>query len=130
MKKINVSEATLDQLDWMVAFALGHGPVRDMTSHGLKWRGWWESTPKPPHSPEYRRLQDYTTDWSQLGPIIDREFISLTGWRTSTHDVRVAHLELVSTSVMGKGPTPLIAAARCFVVSKLGETVEVPEELS
>ena len=27
------------------------------------------------------------------------------------------------------GPTPLIAAMRSYVASKLGETVEVPDEL-
>jgi len=27
------------------------------------------------------------------------------------------------------GPTPLIAAMRCYVASKLGEEVEAPEEL-
>lgn len=29
----------------------------------------------------------------------------------------------------GYGPTPLIAAMRCFVASKLGDEVEVPDEL-
>lgn len=29
-----------------------------------------------------------------------------------------------------KGPTPLIAAMRCYVASKLGEEVDVPEELA
>jgi len=28
------------------------------------------------------------------------------------------------------GPTPLIAAMRCFVASKLGEEVDVPQELT
>lgn len=28
------------------------------------------------------------------------------------------------------GPTPLIAAMRCYVASKLGDEVEIPEELS
>lgn len=28
------------------------------------------------------------------------------------------------------GPTPLIAAMRCYVASKLGEEVEIPEELT
>jgi hypothetical protein len=27
------------------------------------------------------------------------------------------------------GPTPLIAAMRCYVASKLGDEVEIPEEL-
>jgi len=31
--------------------------------------------------------------------------------------------------VEGVGPTHLIAACRCYVVSKLGDVAEVPEEL-
>ncbi len=27
------------------------------------------------------------------------------------------------------GPTPLIAAMRCYVASKLGDEIEIPEEL-
>lgn len=27
------------------------------------------------------------------------------------------------------GPTPLIAAMRCYVASKLGDNVEIPEKL-
>jgi hypothetical protein len=29
----------------------------------------------------------------------------------------------------GSGPTPLIAAMRCYVASKLGDTVQIPREL-
>jgi hypothetical protein len=28
------------------------------------------------------------------------------------------------------GPTPLIAAMRCYVASKLGDEVDIPEELT
>jgi len=28
------------------------------------------------------------------------------------------------------GPTPLIAATRCYVASKLGDDIEIPEELT
>jgi len=28
------------------------------------------------------------------------------------------------------GPTPLIAAMRCYVASRLGDTVEIPEEIA
>jgi len=63
-----------------------------------------------------------STDWGQGGPIIEREQIAiylgdedewtgLDGWKKGT------------------GPTPLIAAMRCYVASKLGDEVEVPDEL-
>lgn len=72
----------------------------------------------------------YSTDWAQGGPIIEREkigFWSYTldedgnenpGWYAETFEGAVAD-----------GPTPLIAAMRCYVASKLGDEVEIPEEL-
>lgn len=69
-----------------------------------------------------------STDWSQGGPIIKREFIDLvyegaTGiWEASTRDEDDGWK-------YGPGPTPLIAAMRCYVASKLGDEVDVPEEL-
>ncbi len=110
MKKIKVAEASNSQLDWLVAKC--EGPDVFCFAH-------------PGAFPRFLP----TTDWSQMGPIIDREFISLTGWRSSKRDVRVAHLDTESASTQGMGPTALIAAARCYVVSKLGDIVEVLEEL-
>jgi hypothetical protein len=66
-------------------------------------------------------IHPYSTDWSDGGPIIERECIELT---------------LNTDTTGGKwkagdctGPTPLVAAMRCYVASKLGDEVEVPEEL-
>lgn len=65
---------------------------------------------------------EYATQWRDGGPIIEREGITLTHqdtrWGAQTDDDLFAY-----------GPTPLIAAMRCFVASKLGEIVEVPREL-
>ena len=65
-----------------------------------------------------------STDWAQGGPIIEREEIRLTpplagetDWLAACGNPDVA------------GPTPLIAAMRCYVASKLGDEVNVPEEL-
>lgn len=69
-----------------------------------------------------------STDWSQGGPIIERKIVSIDkeeggkrwaafAWR-SDHDLQKSI-----------GPTPLIAAMRCYVASKLGDEVEIPEEL-
>ena len=83
-----------------------------------------------------------TVDWSQGGPIIERKGINLSvdyqddalsndmvpiGWKGN----------LWNNSVPGTagflqwayGPTPLIAAMRCYVASRLGDEVDVPEEL-
>lgn len=69
-----------------------------------------------------------STNWSQGGPVINREIVSLDkeeggkrwaafAWRTD-RDLQKAI-----------GPTPLIAAMRCYVASQLGEEVEIPTGL-
>jgi hypothetical protein len=68
---------------------------------------------------------DYSTHWAQGGPIIEREkieiFIRDEGWFAYSS---------FSTPEDFPGPTPLIAAMRCYVASKLGDEVDVPEELT
>lgn len=120
--KIKVSEATKLQLDWLVA-----------KCEGVPWSadGFFEwNTPGYP-TRYSKECPSYSTDWAQGGPIIEREGISIvciffspqvgndcqaTGFRDD-QDVTV------------NGPTPLIAAMRCYVASKLGDEVEVPDEL-
>ena len=116
-------------LDWAVSYALGHNPMKDFHSHGMTWRGWWETTSYINTKPnEYRRIPRYSTDWSQGGPIIEREHISIIDcdgydfWRADKMNVQA---QVVTTY----GPPPLIAAMRCYVASKLGDEVEIPEEL-
>lgn len=70
--------------------------------------------------------------WAQGGPIIEREKIDLLGmvygpnggWTASTPKARMVGWRHIAT-----GQTPLIAAMRCYVASKLGDVVEVPESL-
>ena len=67
-------------------------------------------------------------NWADGGPIIEREGISV-----ATDDVEpwCGFIEDGETNVLFfSGPTPLIAAMRCYVVSKLGDEVEVPDELA
>jgi len=74
-------------------------------------------------------LADYapSTDWAQGGPIIERECITVEYagvwigrcWEDSDGDEQIQI----------EGETPLIAAMRCYVVSKLGDDVQLPEEL-
>ena len=78
-----------------------------------------------------------STDWSQGGQIIERERINIEGkvgwspgsnafgpyfkaWQGLHHD---------DPDVSEYGPTPLIAALRCYVASKLGTEITVPKEL-
>ena len=75
----------------------------------------------------------YSTDWSQGGPIIERELIGIErcihageyhGWRALKDYPFDASVPEETTW----GETPLIAAMRCYVASKLGDEVEIPED--
>ncbi len=119
MKPIKVSEASGAVLDWMVAKCEG------VTIY-VKWIV--TSPPLP-----------YSTDWAQGGPIIERERIDLEGvWNVRGCGVRTSFKEWCATHPKnhgglirhyGYGPTALIAAMRCYAASKLGDTVEVPDEI-
>ena len=65
-----------------------------------------------------------STNWAQGGPIIEREFMS-----SEYSGVWRYFATCGGVNFMGVGPTPLIAAMRCLVASKLGDEVEIPEEL-
>lgn len=76
----------------------------------------------------------YTTDWAQGGPIIERESLQIhlfgDGWQSNSYWDEGYKQFLHVPMFTENGPTPLIAAMRCYVASKLGEAVEVPAELS
>ena len=120
MKQIKVSEATPIQLDWLVATLEGRG-LGTYAGDMLKLR--IAQGVRPPR---------YTTDWVQGGPIIEREKIDCIA-DPNGKDVWMG--QLYATRLGGQcvkrgyGPTPLIAAMRCYVASELGDTVEVPDEL-
>jgi hypothetical protein len=63
----------------------------------------------------------YSRDWSQGGPLIEREGIDLYQSGCWAAEMGGTHRQ--------EGPTPLIAAMRCYVASKLGDEVDVPSEL-
>jgi len=74
---------------------------------------------------------EFSTNWTQGGPIIDRMYAEgfemVRGGPDSGNERVWAKLHDMADYM--HGPTPLVAAMRCFVVSKLGEEIEVPDEL-
>lgn len=66
-----------------------------------------------------------STDWSRGGPIIEREGIDLEHYTLPEHGWMAG----IINKAQEHGPTPLIAAMRCYVASRLGDEVDVPEEL-
>lgn len=110
--KIRTSEAKGTVLDWLVAKCEGFNYLAELEK-GLSF------------SP--------STEWVQGGPIIDREGISLLYLYVTDDPFRWAATQKPNIRKVKPdsvyGPTLLVAAMRCYVASKLGDEVDVPEEL-
>jgi len=117
---MNTSELTGAALDWAVAKCetnIALSSVKDIGGQ-LRANGNGESIRYAP-----------STDWAVGGPIIERESILLDkypdgGWVGQ----KWISDELMPAYEAG-GPTPLIAAMRCYVASILGDEIAIPEEL-
>lgn len=82
-----------------------------------------------PHLTEPQCYWNPSTNWSQGGPIIERESIN-TRYDPDCNKAQAweASDDIDFFEAM-YGTTPLIAAMRCFVASKLGDDIEIPEGL-
>lgn len=117
--KMKSSELTGAALDWAVLKASN------------------KAIGQPDHLPfnvEWLLMRDagdfqYSTNWAQGGPIIEREQLLIQpeigkeGAGNAWSAISMQGFECL-------GPTPLVAAMRCYVASKLGDEVEIPAELT
>lgn len=130
--KIKTADLTGPALDWAVAKCqLFFG---DIEINGCVW---WKELPYLP-----------STDWAQGGPIKEREGIATRrskgiwyamlssdlgdGERAQWCEYTWRGLNLSDSKprpVRFKGETELQATMRCYVASKLGDEVDVPDEL-
>ena len=107
--KIKTSELTGAALDWAVAKC--EGRRIESPNSDVYWPELCSFSPRQ--------------NWAQAGEIIEREGIRLH--RSVSNSWWAGAEATPSTPVSGE--TPLIAAMRCLVTSKLGDEVDVPEEL-
>jgi len=83
------------------------------------------------HDMEFFQVVDAfmpSTDWAQGGPIIEREKIGLFKGNPlyfPEGNEKGDYYEDLWIAGKCQGQTPLIAAMRCYVASKLGDEVEV-----
>lgn len=119
--KIKTNELIGEELDWAVSSIEEPLLSRRLNTWKYKWN---------------KGLLRYSVDWGLAGPIIDREGISIVqeaeyGWWQAAVKVQLG--SMFGTDLCGshrqEGPTALIAAMRCYTASKLGDEVEIPEEL-
>lgn len=120
--KIKTTELTGAALDWAVAKCEGLniiGPDSDWIDTFTGGRH-YEKHGEPWAIPSYSFL------WAQGGPVIGRERISIDCQQGSPEFWKASCPRWL---YFGHGPTPLIAAMRCYVASCLGDELEVPDEL-
>jgi hypothetical protein len=125
--KVKTSEAKDQVLSYLVAKCEGKTKLYQIRRGDSRVI----DTDHPEYFEQYKRQHDeYSTDWALGGPIIEREEIALEpmthdkfgdGWLATRVEGPAVCMEF--------GPTMLIAAMRCYVASKLGDEVEVPNEL-
>ena len=78
----------------------------------------------------YKGTYRPTINWAQGGPIIEREEISVERRKPCMKDEQWGAKGWKAMQNFHTGPTPLIAAMRCYVASNLGDEVDIPEELT
>lgn len=147
--KVKTSDLIGPALDWAVAKCerllegdvFGRGCVKDTGFYKKNKHGGFEPMLlQSAHDKWVRQCETYpwsknqviwrpSVDWSQGGPIIGREHISVDnrkGDPCRAFKGTPAHYEFSMFAPEGQ---PLIAAMRCFVASRLGDEVDIPEEL-
>ena len=70
-----------------------------------------------------------SSNWSQAGQIIEREKYAIVPPDNEVPVFLAGRWDNGLQSPVMFGPTPLIAAMRAYVASKIGDVVDVPEEL-
>ena len=129
MKKVKTSELIGPALDWAVAKCEGKNGV-------LHDDGITRCIVIAASSGVYKGIWRPSLNWMQSGPIVEREIGNL--WKHNKLDpnepdvwTAAAYHKAPDGTMLyyEDGHTPLIAAMRCFVSSKLGDEVEIPEEL-
>ena len=108
--RIKTSELEGAALDWAVAMAICPESFKtdQKDSNGLyPWSTGWLRNGSP------------STDWSQGGPLIEWYYVDVeSGPWSAYYGRKTMH-----------GDSPLIAVCRAIVAAKLGDEVDVPDEL-
>jgi hypothetical protein len=114
--KIKVSKLSRAALDWAVSQCEKRNEPEIIHNFKMAWYTW----------PSVR----YSTNWQEAGPIIERELIRIIS-PTMRGVEWVARIRKTGglNWIEAYGQTPLIAAMRCYIASKMGEEIELPDNL-
>lgn len=135
--KIKTQDLTGVALDWLVAKCEGY--ETEISNGGWVVFDTHQDNPPPTNDYDDSRYQRYSpsTDWAQGGPIIERDQITLrfsenhwiAEWWADNSGMAKNPAQRFCHNRYKVGPTPLIAAMRCYVASQLGDEVDIPDEL-
>jgi hypothetical protein len=120
--KIKTLELIGKPLDWAVA------KCKDQEIH---WDDYEEAFVYHDREEDGERTWAPSTDWAQGGPLIEREKIT-TVWTPLSNHWSAYWAQRTTEDWENRkanGPTLLIAAMRCYVASKFGDEIEIPDEL-
>lgn len=129
---VNVSLLTGAALDWAVATCEGRNIKFDpMGFKNGSEAGYWIWEEKANNHIDTAQLigRNYSpsTNWTQGGPLIERENVSLASPSpVSDHWTAMTNM----STHKQHGETALIAAMRCFVATKMGNEIKLPDLLS
>lgn len=129
--KVRTDSITDAALDWAVLEALKPtlkdpsqayiGTFGPLFGKGYRYPAWKSRKYSP------------STDWAQGGPIIEIEEIGIRRNAPCSDGRQWEAFGSITAKGAGYrwgyGRTPLVAAMRCFVASRLGEEVDIPDDL-
>jgi hypothetical protein len=126
---MRTSELTGAALDWAVAKCEGYTDLHKIDGRMAHEPQLGMYPPRRAYGVMDLFELGFSTDWSLAGPIIEREKIGII---TDPNDANIwiGSVYEPDWRFNRTGPTPLIAAMRCYVASKLGDTIDIPEELT
>lgn len=123
---MRTSELSGAALDWAVATAEGW---RTDKASDAKGEYLWLFKDGEGRNPKHYHP---STNWAQGGPIIEREGVEVVKGNPlyfPKGNENGDYYEPLWVAGNQHGQTPLIAAMRCYVASKLGDEIELPEGL-
>lgn len=127
--KVKAGDLTGVALDWAVAKCEGW----TLRTGKSSWFGddpWFERKDEGSTHRLAIWRRNYSANWKLAGPIIEREQVQidpLTRHRCKNSEWQA---QVWCSFSVATGPTPLIAAMRCYVAAKLGDEIEVPVDLA
>lgn len=128
--KMKTAELTGRALDYAVALAEGYLPYDDYGIPKLVFPGSAVMLDALQRE-DYFKVPSFSTDWSRAGPIIERERICLE-W-VNYDRVWEAHISspppIFETIGYAHADKPLEAAMVAYIRMKLGDEVDIPDQL-